>query len=104
MPGHVYVTPVPKPGRNPFNLSYENKFTCDMGRLYPTAKEVMPGDVLSIDATMVCRTFPLVAPTLHNIRLHYDWFFVPYRLLWDSTDPDNFEQFITGGDDGTAAP
>ena len=34
------------PGRSVFNLSYEKKFTCDMGQLIPImCDEVVPGDI-----------------------------------------------------------
>jgi len=88
-----------RPGRSVFNLSYEKKFTCDMGQLIPVmADEVIPGDVFKIGAELVIRFQPLVAPILHEINAYIHYFFVPYRLL-DS----NFEEFITGGTTGESA-
>lgn len=87
------------PGRSAFNLSYEKKFTCDMGQLIPVmCDEVVPGDVMSIGNEIVIRMQPLVAPVLHEINCFVHSFFVPYRILWDE-----WEDFITGGPDGDSA-
>lgn len=39
------------------------------------------------------------APIMHQVNIYMHYFFVPYRLIWD-----DFEEFITGGKDGTSAP
>lgn len=84
------------PGRSVFDLSYEVKTTCDMGELIPImCDEVVPGDVWKIGNQTVVRFQPLVAPVLHEINVYVHYFFVPYRLLWD-----DWEDFITGGEDG----
>jgi len=84
------------PGRSVFNLSYEKKFTCDMGQLIPVmCDEMVPGDKFNIGNQMIIRFQPLVAPILHAIYVFVHYFFVPYRLLWS-----DWEKFITGGEDG----
>lgn len=84
-------------GRSVFNLSYEKKFSCDMGQLIPVmCDEVVPGDVFEIANEMIVRLQPLVAPVLHELNVFVHYFFCPYRLLDDS-----FEDFITGGVQGT---
>lgn len=84
------------PGRSMFDLSYEKKFTADMGQLIPVmCDEVLPGDYFKISNQSVIRFQPLVAPVLHEIYQYVHYFFVPYRLLWD-----DWEEFITGGTDG----
>lgn len=88
-----------RPGRSLFDLSYDKKFTCDMGQLIPVlCDECVPGDVWQIGNGMVVRFQPLVAPIMHEVDARVDYFFVPYRLLW----PD-WEKFITGGKDGNNA-
>ena len=85
-----------RPGRSVFNLSYEKKFTCDMGQLIPVmCDEVVPGDKWKIGNQMIIRFQPLVAPILHEVNVFVHYFFVPYRLLWA-----DWENFITGGKDG----
>ena len=88
-----------KPGRSLFDLSYEKKFTCDMGELIPImCDEVVPGDIFEIANAAVGRFQPMVAPILHQIDMYTHYFYVPYRLLWD-----DWEEFITGGVDGEDA-
>ena len=82
-----------RPGRTMFDLSYEKKFTCDMGQLIPVmCDEAVPGDVFEIANQAVIRFQPLVAPVLHEINMYVHYYFVPYRILWD-----NWEDFISGG-------
>ena len=87
------------PGMSVFDLSYTKLFTCDMGQLIPVmVDEVVPGDIFKIGNQSVIRMQPLVAPVLHEINAYVHYFFVPYRLLWS-----DWEDFITGGKDGTDA-
>ena len=52
-----------RPGRSVFNLSYEKKFTCDMGQLIPImCDELVPGDTFKIGNQSVIRMQPLIAP------------------------------------------
>ena len=84
------------PGRSVFNLSYDKKFTCDMGQLIPVmCDEVVPGDYFKIGNQSVIRFQPLVAPIMHEVTMTVHYFFVPYRILWEP-----WEKFITGGVDG----
>lgn len=88
------------PGRSVFNLSYEKKFSCDMGSLIPVlCEEAVPGDIWDIGGSAVIRFQPLVAPVLHQVDMYVHSFFVPYRLLWDE-----WEDFITGGPMGDLVP
>lgn len=84
------------PGRSAFDLSYAKLFTCEMGELIPIMHdEMVPGDRFEISSEVVVRMQPLVAPVLHEIQCRVDYFFVPYRILWD-----DWEDFISGGVDG----
>lgn len=103
----IFSVPVPNPGRSAFNLSHEYKTSTEMGRLEPVlARLTMPGTVYSLDATTIVRLMPLVAPVLHNFEVRVDAFFCPLRNLWDNpaSATDNWEEFITGGEDGTSTP
>lgn len=67
-----------------FDLSYEKKFTCDMGQIIPVqVDEVVPGDYFKMGCQWVTRTTPLVAPILHEVDQFVYSFFVPYRLMWN---------------------
>lgn len=86
------------PGRSVFDLSYAKKFTCDMGQLIPVLlDEMVPGDHFTIGNQVLIRFQPLVAPIMHQINMYVHYFFVPYRLLWDQ-----WEDFLTGGADGSS--
>lgn len=88
------------PSRSLFDLSYRKKFTADMGQLIPImCDEMVPGDKFDVSAEVVIRFAPLVAPIMHEVNCFVHYFFVPYRLLWSS-----WEDFITGGVDGTLTP
>jgi hypothetical protein len=48
---------------------------------------------------MLLRFSPLLAPVMHRINVYMHFFFVPNRIVWNE-----WEDFITGGPDGTSAP
>lgn len=82
--------------RNVFDLSHENKLTCDMGYLVPTlCEEMVPGDKFFITTDAIVRFQPLLAPIMHRVDVFFHYWFVPTRLVHD-----NWEKFITGGEDG----
>lgn len=95
-------TSVPKhrPKRNLFDLSHELKTSGKFGYLYPILlMDTLPGDVVRDQITTFLRTAPMLAPIMHQLYVTAHAFFVPNRILSDS-----WESFITGGQDGLAAP
>ncbi len=85
--------------RNKFSLSNYKLLTCDQGELVPCGlMEVLPGDSVQHSTSALVRATPLLSPIMHpvNVRIHH-WF-VPNRLIWD-----DWESFITGGEDGADA-
>lgn len=89
-----------KPGKSAFDLSYDKKFSTDMGLLIPVmCDEVVPGDVFKMGNEIVLRFQPLIAPILHEVNIYVHYFYVPYRILWDE-----WEDFITGGPEGDLTP
>ena len=91
---------VKKPNRSLFNLSHEVKLTGNMGYLYPIlCQQVLPGDTWKVNSEVLCRLAPLTAPIMHRVNLKINYFFVPNRLIWDE-----WETFITGGEDGKQFP
>lgn len=92
--------PVKNPSRNFFDLSHEVKMSGKFGYLYPCLlMDCLPGDVITDTMVAMVRFAPMLAPIMHRVDVKTDFFFVPSRLLSDS-----WEDFITGGQDGTAAP
>lgn len=89
-----------KPKKSKFNLSHEVKLSCDIGQLIPTmCLECMPGDKFKLRSESLIKFAPLVAPIMHRVNVKQYFFKVPMRLLWS-----DFEDFITGGADGTVQP
>lgn len=88
------------PKKNKFDLSYERKMSMQMGGLYPCYQEdIVPGDSFRVNSEVLLRLAPLLSPVMHRVNVNVHYFFVPYRLLWSE-----WEDFITGGEDGTANP
>lgn len=87
----------PRPPRSRFDLSHVVKTTADMGQLIPVQCDIgIPGDVWNMSTDVVARMMPSVAPILDNITMYFHAWKCPIRLL-----DENFEEFITGGPDGT---
>lgn len=85
--------------RNRFSLSCSRLFSATMGLLIPVGWwDTMPGDQFVHRVSALIRTQPLLAPIFGRVYADFFTFFVPYRLIWE-----DFEDFITGGPDGTDA-
>lgn len=94
-----FSTRLVNPGHSPFNLSKVARGTCKMGYMIPIfCRDVVPGDFFRLSTDEIVRFMPMVAPPLHQVKVYFDWFFVPNRLLWS-----NWENFRTGGKDGKDA-
>lgn len=92
--------PQNKVSRNLFDLSHEVKMSGKFGILYPVLlMDVLPGDTVRDQMTAFIRFAPMLAPVMHRIDVTTHFFFVPNRLL-----TDHWEDFITGGQDGTESP
>lgn len=82
--------------RNPFNLSHFKLMTINCGWLAPvTWIETIPGDTFQHSCQALIRCQQLLAPLMHPVKVRLHHWFVPIRLLWEE-----WEDFITGGDDG----
>lgn len=82
--------------RSKFSLSHTRLLSCDMGELVPIQlQEILPGDSIQCSTSLLVRAAPLLAPPMHPVRVRIHHWFVPHRLVWD-----NWEAFITGGEDG----
>lgn len=91
---------IEKPKRSKQNLSHSRLLTTDYGKLVPIlAMDCVPGDKVKLSSTCFIRTAPMLSPSLTPSTARIDYFFVPYRLVWD-----DFRDFITGGEDGFASP
>lgn len=100
MPNVFQTVPVVAVKRNTFDLSHEVKTSCNFGQLVPFyLEEVLPGDKFRVSTEMLLRFAPMLAPIMHRVDVFTHFFYVPNRLVWSE-----WEDFITGGPDGRAAP
>lgn len=84
------ATKVAAPTRNVFDLSHSVKTSTNTGYLVPVACiPVVPGDSFQLDAQVYCRLAPMVFPTMANVDVKLEAFYVPNRLTWP-----NWEKFI----------
>ena len=76
-----------KTSRNGFDLSFKRNFTAKAGELLPVmVKEVLPGDSFKINLKSFTRTQPINTAAFARIREYYDFYFVPYDLLWNKAN------------------
>lgn len=93
-------TKVDKPKTSTFDMSYDRKFSLNMGDLVPIhVQEIVPGDYIKMNTQQMLRFMPMVAPVMHEVNVFTHFFFVPNRIMWK-----NWEDFITGGRDGNKEP
>lgn len=76
-----------KTSRNGFDLSFKKNFTAKAGELLPVmVKEVLPSDSFKINLRSFTRTQPINTAAFARIREYYDFYFVPYDLLWNKAN------------------
>lgn len=86
--------------RSKHSLSNYKLLSCDLGELVPVGLyEVLPGDTIQHNTSLLVRCSALMSPVMHPVDVRIHHWFVPHRLVWE-----NFEDFITGGPDGTSLP
>lgn len=97
----VLGTPsVPAPGsREGFSLNKGFTFTCGAGMLLPVHKQFLNiGERVSGRPEFFARTEPLLAPSMSDIDVYVDLFFVPMRHIFSM-----FEDWFTQVDDVKSA-
>jgi len=82
--------PNKKVNKSRFNLSHEYKAQLIPGTLVPIlTMETMPGDEWSIDTEFMFRFSPLYFPVMHKVTMRADYYYTPYRILWNETGAEN---------------
>lgn len=70
--------------RSRVDRSASLKTTFASGKLVPIMwDEVLPGDTITLDTSVVCRMSTPIFPVMDNCNLDVYYFFVPNRLVWD---------------------
>lgn len=91
---------------HPYDLSERHLFTLKAGQLVPVANwQCVPGDYFEIDPVAFMRTQKLNTAAFARMRLHLDFFFVPYWQLWHEfpqmkyqrQDPTSSTQYLRHG-------
>ncbi len=81
--------------RSSFNLSHTHKTTFDADYLVPILlMDIIPGDTINCKASFFMRLATPLHPIMDNMYADTQFFFVPYRTIWD-----NFEKFHGAQDD-----
>ncbi len=73
-----------KAPRSKFDLSYTNKTSASVGKLYPIyCQEIYPGDSFNCKTSFVARlTSSYLRPVMDNLFCDFYYFFVPSRLVF----------------------
>lgn len=72
-----------KVSKNGFDLSRKNGFTAKAGEILPfLTLHTLPNSEYEINISSFTRTMPLNTPAFVRIKEYYDFYFVPYRLLY----------------------
>jgi len=83
--------------RSKFNRSHGHKTTFDAGYLVPIyVDEVMPGDTFSVNMTSFVRLATPIYPLMDNMYLDTQFFFVPFRLIWENWEKQQGAQVNPG--------
>ena len=92
---------VPRLRKSLYRYNFEHKMSYRMGYLLPVKViPILPGDkILSLSVESFTRMAPMIFPVMHRMNIKLYAFFVPNRIVWD-----NWEDYITGGPDGSLAP
>lgn len=71
------------PRRSAFDVSSKVAFSAKVGELLPVFWSfTMPGDKFKLNHQHFTRTQPVNTSAYTRVREYYDWFFVPFHLLW----------------------
>lgn len=75
--------PIQVPNRSGFNEDSENIFTAMPGTLVPChVDELNPGDTVTLGVSSQVQLPPMATDFYGRVRVHFETFFVPYRLLY----------------------
>lgn len=77
-----------KVNRSPFDKSYQNNLTLNIGQIVPTFCQLCPpGTSVKINPTFALQFMPMVFPIQTRMRAQLSFYKVPLRTLWkDYTD------------------
>lgn len=100
------VSPSADVPRSKFRMRQNRKQAFNASELVPImCEEVLPGDTWQHKESIMARLATPIAPLIDDLDLETFYFFVPNRIVWTGTNPDNnWEDFITGTDTALVIP
>lgn len=79
------MVPTAEVPRSTIDRQSTHKTSFNAGDLVPIyVDEILPGDTVSIGATLFGRLATPIFPVMDNLHMDIQWFFVPNRLVWDN--------------------
>lgn len=86
--------------KSKFKLTHLHSATLDAGYLVPfLLQPTLPNDSFRIGLSTFLRAQPMLAPLMHEVYLNTQYWYVPYRLIWEE-----WEDLITGGNNLSSTP
>lgn len=81
-----------KLSRDEHNLTQALGFTCAPGMLLPVFEDIAtPGDTYYINHDLsFMRTAPLVAPSMIDVKVHFESYFVPMQMIYQPFENSHF--------------
>lgn len=71
------------------------------GPIYPAlVREMYPNEKIIINHQALLRAAPMLFPLYSPVKLRFDYFFSPNRIVWKGQEDDDWSTFITGSVDG----
>jgi hypothetical protein len=90
--------------RSKQSLTHDHFTTGNIGQLIPIGLvPVLPGDLIGHHTNLLTRVTPLAAPVFHRVDVEVRHVYCANRVLWNDNDGTDWEEFITGGEDGMNA-
>lgn len=90
--------------RGKFSLGHHHLTTGNLGQFIPVGLlPVLPADTIKLSTSAFMRVTPLAAPVMHQVDVEIRHYYGANRNLWDDNDGTDWEEFITGGEDGMNA-
>ena len=87
--------------RSKFSLGHHHLTTGNLGQFLPIGCiPVLPADLLRLKTNVFARVTPLAAPVMHEVDVEIRHYYAANRILWNDNDGTDWEEFITGGEDG----
>lgn len=90
--------------RSKHSLGHHHLTTGNLGQFLPIGLiPVLPGDNIGLSTSAMVRVTPLAAPVMHQVDVEIRHYYASNRILWNDNDGTDWEEFITGGEDGMNA-